>query len=262
MHKTKKSNAIIFFSIIILFVIQESFGQDTLSYPKIYPEGISFEYGLGNYSVKDEYISKEKYSGNLNYYSFGWIRKHDKYVYRLEMTYRNSNTIRNFNISSDLTQFSLNQGFLYPLKKKSLFKKDLFILLGPSIDFFFYYNKPNIASSQANFSQSFAGLFSLGFNTDVIYAINHKVQFESSLRLTALSLGFRMVDIQDNDQSSIKPLTLFSGLNSSFNLGARYFIYNQLSVKLAYKFELLRISKWDPLLAASGNVVLGLTYKF
>ena len=262
MHETKKPKVIIIFSVLILFIIPELFGQDTVICPTIYPGGISVEYGLGSYSVKDEYISKEKYSGSLPYYSFGWARKHNKYVYRLEMAYRNSDAIRNFNVSSGLTQFSLNQGFLYPLKKKSLFKKDLFIWLGPSTDFFFYYSKPNIGSSGINISQSVAGLFSLGFNTDVIYFINPKVQFESSLRLTALSLGVRLTDVQDDDQSFIKPLTLFSGLNSSFNLGTRYFIFNQLSVKLAYKFELLHINAWNPLLSASDNLVIGLTYRF
>jgi len=262
MAETKKTKAIIIFSALILFVIPELFGQDTLICPTIYPEGVFVEYGLGSYSVKDEYISKEKYSGNLPYYSFGWARKHNRYVYRLEMAYRNSDAIRNFNVSSGLTQFSLNQGFLYPLKKKSLFKKDLLIWLGPSTDLFFYYSKPNIGSSGINISQSVASLFSLGFNTDIIYPLSNKAHLESSVRLTVLTLGIRLTDIQDDDQSFIEPLTLFSGLNSSFNLGARYFIFNQLSVKLAYKFELLHINAWNPLLSASDNLVIGLTYKF
>ena len=257
-----KTKAIIIISAIVLFITQELLGQDTLISPNLYPEGISIEYGIGSYSVKDEYISKEKYSGNLPYYSFGWARKHNNYVYRLEMAYRNSNNINNYNVSSAITQFTLNQGFLYPLKEKLLFKKDLHIWLGASTNFFFYYAKPQIAVSGFDYAQSFAGLFSLGFNADVIYPINHKFQLESSLRLTVLSLGLRMVDSEEDDQAPVKPLTLFSGLNSSFDLGARYFIFNRLSVKLAYKFELLHISAWDPLLSASDNLIIGLTYKF
>jgi hypothetical protein len=252
----------IIISTIALFIVAETLGQDTLSHLNVYPGGVSIEYGIGSYSVKDEYISKEKYSGTLPYYSFGWARKHNKYVYRLEMAFRNSNSINNYNVSTNITQVTLNQGFLYPLKKMTLFKNDLFIWLGPSTEFFFYYSKPNIAVSGFDYAQSFAGLIALGFNADVIYPLKHNFQLESSLSLTVLSLGFRMVDVEEDDQSLVKPLTLFSGLNSSFDLGARYYIFNRLSVKLAYKFELTRISAWDPLLSASDNVIIGLTYRF
>ena len=257
-----KTKAKIIISAITLLIAVESPGQDTLNFKTVFPSGISIEYGIGSYSVKDEYISKEKYSGTLPYYSFGWARKHNKYVYRLEMAYRNSNNINNYNVSTNINQLTLNQGFLYPLKKMTLFKNDLFIWLGPSTEFFFYYSKPNIAVSGFDYAQSFAGLFALGFNADVICPLKRNFQLESSLNLTALSLGFRMVDSEEDNQSPVKPLTLFSGLNSSFDLGARYYLFNRLSVKLAYKFELTRISAWDPLLSASDNLIIGLTYKF
>ena len=248
--------------VIAFFNVVESPGQDTLGHHYSYPAGISIEYGIGSYSVKDEFISNEKYSGTLPYFSLGWAREHSKYVYRLDMVYRHSNNIKNNNVSSDLTQFMLNQGFLYPLKKKSLFKKDIFIWLGPSTEFFFYYSKPNIAFTGLNFSQSFAGLFSLGFNADFIYPLSRNFQLESSLHLTVLSLGLRMIDIGESDQSFIKPLSLFSGLNSSFKLSVRYYIIQRLSVKFYYKFELMHISAWDPLLSASDNLGIGLTYRF
>ena len=143
-----------------------------------------------------------------------------------------------------------------------LFKKELYIWLGPSTEFFFYYAKPHIAVSGFDYAQSFAGLFSLGFNADIVYSLNQSFQLESSLRSTVLSLGWRMVDSEEDDQSPVKPLTLFSGLNCSFNLGTRYYIFNRLSVIITYKFELTRISAWDPLLSTSNNATIGLTYRF
>ena len=249
-------------SAIALFIVAVSHGQNSLNNVNVYPAGISIEYGIGNYSVRDEYISKEKYSGTLPYYSLGWIRGHNRYIYQLDMAYRNSNNINNYNVSSDITQFTLNQGFLYPLKKKLLFKKELYIWLGLSTEFFFYYSKPHIAVSGFDYAQSFAGLFSLGFNADFVYPLNQSFQLESSLRSTVLSLGWRMVDSEEDDQSPVNPLTLFSGLNCSINLGARYHIFNRISIKLAYRFELTHISAWDPLLSTSNNAIIGLTFRF
>jgi len=251
-----------YFIFAILISIGNSLGQDSLNHQSIFPSGITIEYGFGNYSIKDEYISKEKYSGTLPYYSFGWARKHDKYVYRLDISYRNSNNIKNYNVTTDITQFTLNQGFLYPLRNISIFQKDLYLWLGPSTEFLYVYNDQNIAVAGFDYAQSFAGLFSLGLNVNGIYPLMHHLQLESSLRLTVLSLGLRMVDSDEDDQSPVKLLTLFSGLNSAFDLGTRYYLFNRLSIKLAYKFELTRISAWEPLLSASDNLIIGLTYSF
>ena len=251
-----------FFTFAILISIGNLPGQDSLNRQSTFPSGITIEYGFGNYSVKDEYISKEKYSGTLPYYSVGWARKHDTYIYRLDMSYRNSNKIKNYNVTTDITQFTLNQGFLYPLRNISIFQKDLYLWLGPSTEFFYFYNDQNIAVAGFDYAQSFAGLFSIGLNLNGIYPLRHHLQLESSLRLTVLSLGFRRVDNEEDDQSAVKLLTLFSGLNSSFDLGVRYYLLDRLSVKLAYKFELTRISAWDPLLSASDNLIIGLTYRF
>jgi len=250
---------IVLICLVILFIVKNSTGQDTMVQPQIFPSGISIEYGIGKYSVRDEYISKEQYSGSLPLYSVGWVRAHNKYVYKLDFTYRNSNQIKNNNVSTNITQFTLNQEFLYPLRTASLFKKDLYFWLGPSTEIFVYNNDQDIAVSGFDYAQSMAGMISLGINVDAIYPLKRKLSLESSLRLTVLSLGFRSVDSEEDDQSNVKPLFLISGLNASLDLGARYYLLNRLSLILAYKFEITSISAWEPLLSASNNLVIGLT---
>jgi len=257
-----KTKAIIIISTIALFVTMELLGQDTIDYKTVFPSGISVGYGQGLYSVKDEYISEEKYSGTIPYLSVGWARKHNKYLYRLEFEYRSSDEIKNYNISTNITQVTLNQGFLYPLKKRELFNKDLDLWIGPSTEFFFFYNKPNIAVLGFDYSQSIAALFSAGISIAGNYSLNSKFQIESLISTSVVSLGFRMVDMEEDDQSPVKLLTLFSGLNSSFDLGIRYYVLNNLSIKAGYKFELFRISAWNPLISTSDNLLIGLTYNF
>jgi hypothetical protein len=212
--------------------------------------------------VKDEYISKEKYTGTLPGYSIRWARHHDTRIYHLDMTYRNSDEIENYNVSTDITHFSLNQGFLYPLRAVSLFHRDLHLWLGPSTEIFFFYNDQNIAVSGFDYAQSALGLFSVGINVNGIYPVRNNLQLESSINLTILSLGFRLVDTEENDDSATKFLNTSSGLNSAFELRVRYSIARRLSVTLAYEFEMTRVSAWDSLLSASDNLVIGLTYGF
>ncbi len=252
----------IFISLAILLFAGKSFGQDSLSHRTVFPRGISVEYGLGNYSVRDEYISKEKYSGTLPLFKASWSRFHNKYGYYLDLEYRSSSKIKNYNISADIIQFSLNQGFLYPLSQMSLFTRDVYAFLGPSMGIYIFHNKQNVAVSGFDYSQSFAGLFSLGVSSEIIFPIRPALQAEGSFRLSILSLGLRMVDTEEEDESPAKLLTLLSGTNASIRLGIRYYLYGNFSLKLAYKLHVTRISSWDPLLSASDNLIFTLAYKF
>jgi hypothetical protein len=242
--------------------LQNLSGQDDIQTENIYPAGIYAEYSLGSMAVKDQYISKEKYTGPISQYRFGWAREHEKYIYRLRFGYGFSDQIKNNNARTRITQVFLNQGFLYPLKPVQLFHNDLHLLLGPSIDFMYFFNEPNIAVAGFDYSQSFAAMLSVGLNTDVVYPITQKFQIESFLSLSVLSFTFRAIDSDEDDASPAKLLTLFKGLNGTFNFGARYFIVNNLSLRVGYEFQLLTISPWDPITAASDHLVFGLTYRF
>lgn len=261
MRKLLKIKRIILISIVWVLYVRVS-AQDISLNKNEYPAGITFRYGLGSFALKDHYISNEKYSGKIQYLSVNWARKHEKYAYRLMMEYRNSDEIKNFNVSSSITQFSLNQGFLYLLKERKFLNKDLNLYLGPMTELFFFYNKPDIAVGGFDYAQSVAALFSAGIEFAGIYHIGSAFQIESSIYMTGLSLGFRMVDSEEDNQSPVKLLSLLSGLNGSFDLGIRYNVLSHFSIIAGYRFELCRISKWEPLTTASDNLVAGLNWNF
>jgi hypothetical protein len=237
-------------------------GQDTTNQKPIFPEGISLEYGIGSCAVTDEYISKEKYSGSLPYYCITWANQHSNYVYHVKIDFSNSSEIKNYNVSADIYQFTLNQGFSYALPEFTMFNKDAYLYLGPSTELFFYYNRQNIAVSGFDYAQSFALLISAGVNSQLLYKLWNDFNIEGSLDFNVFSLGFRMVDYEETDESPAKILTFISANNIAFTIGPRYYLFNNLSVKAAYYFHLTRISSWEPLLSASDNVVSTLTYGF
>ena len=248
--------------ILLLNYTANFFGQDSTNQKPIFPEGISLEYGIGSYAVTDEYISKEKYSGSLPYYSIIWASQHSNYVYHLKIDFSNSSEVKNYNVSADIYQFTLNQGFSYALPKFTMFNKDACLYLGPTTELFFYYNKQNIAVSGFDYSQSFALLISAGINSQLFYNLWSGFNIECGLDFNVISLGFRMVDEEETDESPAKILTLIAANNTVFTLGPRYYLFHNLSLKAAYLFHLTRISAWEPLLSASDNVVFSLTYGF
>ena len=237
-------------------------GQNSISHQTLFPKGISIEYGLGKYSVRDEYISKEKYSGTFPNFKANWSRFHNQYGYNVGFEYRSSSKIKNYNISADIKQFSLHQEYLYPLSPRSLFSRNYYAFLGPSTGIFFFYNRQKIAVGGFDYSFSYVALFSLGVSSEVIFPIGHRIQAEGSLRSSILSLGLRMVDMEEEEESPAKPLTVLSGTNASIRLGLRYYLWSDFSMKFAYRLQVLRISSWDPLLSASDDLLVTLTYKF
>ena len=239
----------------VLLHAQESPGRNGK-----FPTGLSFQYGLGSYAHTDEYISREKYSGSLPILQALWTHRHDRYVYHVGMEFGSSSEIRNANISSTVTQFSLRQGFLYPLPGFSLLSGNANAYVGPSTGIFVFTNKQHIAVSGFDYAQSTAALISLGLDSRLICPLSRRFHIESSLNFSVLSLGLRMVDMEESDESPVKLLTLFSGVNGSWELGMRYHLSEKLSMKTAYLLAAIRIGAWDPLYIASDNLILTLTY--
>ena len=250
------------FTIVFLSAVNMFGQQDSVSNGLDFPEGISIEYGIGSYAVTDEYISKEKYSGTMPHYGITWTNQHSNYVYHLKIDFSNSSEVKNYNVSAEVYQFTLNQGFSYALPKFSLFDKDAYLYLGPSTELFFYFNEQNIAVSGFDYAQSFALLISGGISSQLFYKLWNDFNLEGTLDLNVLSLGFRMVDTEESDESPAKILTLISANNIVFTLGPRYYLFENLSLKAAYLFHFTRIDTWEPLFSASDNIVFTLSYGF
>lgn len=251
-----------FFGLLFVMTNSDLSAQDSIDEKVTFPDGISLEYGIGSYAHTDEYISKEKYSGNLPYYKAGFANHHEKYVYQIGIEFRSASDIKNYNVSAEVYQFSLNQGFLYPLPEFSLFSKMAYAYIGPATEIFVYTNKQNIAVSGFDYAQSFAALLSLGLSCDLIYPLSGSFNIESSLSFSVLSLGLRMVDMEENDESPAKLLTLFSGTNGSFRVGIRYCLLNNLSLKASYLLGVTKISSLNSLHAASDNLIFTIIYGF
>ncbi|MBN1895942.1 hypothetical protein JW906_15765 [bacterium] len=247
--------------ILLLMTAMLLYAQEPQGQTRKFPAGLSLAYGIGSHAHTDEYISREKYSGSLPTVQAGWTNRHDSYVYHVGMEFGSSSEIKNANISSTVTQFSMRQGFLYPLPGFSLLSGKANAYVGPSTGIFVFTNKQHIAVSGFDYAQSIAALISLGLDSRLICPLSDRFNIESSLNFSVLSLGVRMVDMEENDESPVKLLTLFSGLNGSWDLGIRFFLSKKLSIKTAYLLGATRISSWDPLYIASDNLILMVTYE-
>jgi len=256
-----RSRAVI--SAILLLIALESPGQDTVNYKSGFPSGISVGYGPGSYSVKDEYVSREKYSGTLLFFNLEWVRFHNKNAYRLEFEYGHSSNISNNNISAEVVQFAFNQDFIYPVGNFSLFSGRVYTYLGPSTQFFYYDINYNFASPGTFITPKTFGIIgSLGINTGFIYPVNNKLKVEGFLRSNLLSFSGKKYDEQKYKNESVPTLlSVFTATKIDFDLSIRYYLVNRISISMGYKFDLSRIDKWNPYIAASNSLIASLNFR-
>lgn len=229
---------------------------------RAYPTGIALAYGIGAYSLKDEAISAQRYEGTLPYLSVSWARDHGRYIYRLDMEFRRSDAIRNYNVDASITRFALRQAFIYPVTTTRALGRDLGLFLGPAMEAAMLINEQHIAVGALGFAQSIAALISLGVHADGIMPVSKRLTARAALCTSVISLGIRGVDDEIDDASPARLLVLPSGVNASLEAGASYRVVEGLSVDLAYLFQVGRVAAWSPLLDASDSVVARLSWEF
>ena len=225
------------------------------------PTGFSLQYGLGQYALRDEFISRERYSGLLPRVSVEWARFHGKWGYRMVFEFRRGTDIRNNNVATEILHAALYRDYFYPLGRKSLFGNDAYLFLGPATGIHVYNNDQQIADQGAfDFDHSEATLFSLGLNAMAVVPFRPHLQIEGSLRLSLLAMGVRSIDVVEDEGSTGGILTTLSGTDPTAECGIRYFVKDRLSLKAAYQLQVLHISKWNPLLSVSDNLTISVSY--
>ncbi|MFQ5571349.1 MAG: hypothetical protein ACE5G0_16860 [Rhodothermales bacterium] len=238
-----------------------AWGQDTPQLRTLFPTGISVEYGLGNYSVRDEFFSEERYTGPLPFLSAGLSRFKGRMGYRIGLEFRSSSEIQNHNLSTDITHFMLYQDFLYAAGKVSLFSKDVHVFVGPTMEISAYTNRQNVTKVYLNEATSLALMLSLGGHAEIIVPIRPTFQVEWSVRSSLLSGTIRSTDEEEADADP-KLLSALSGMNAHTRLGTRFFFSRHLSAMLSYRLQIMRVSTWDSMLNASNNVIASVTVHF
>lgn len=258
-------NRILFTLLFLIVLCCGVFGQEIVSSSQaIFPFGLSLQAGLGSYAIRDEFISHEKYSGSLPVYLCMWTDATPRRASRISLEYRAGSEIKNYNVSTSITEFTFGLDYLYPIGKFSLLSKDVFAYLGPSPELFIHFRSQNIASGGSAITRaySFALLFSAGGTLELACPINETLLADVSLMTNVLSFGGRSVNPQNSEEPFLKLLTLFSGLRFKTDIGFRYALSSDFFVRLAYRLEVTRIDAWNYFISGSDMGVLSVHYGF
>jgi hypothetical protein len=249
--------------VIVIFPIVSSKAQDDIpKQPPVYPGGIFIEYGFGNYAIKDEYITDQKYSGYIPYFSLNWSRFKNGRGLLLDIESRSTSEIYNNAVACSITQNGLNQDFFYSLGKFGLFKNDVHAYMGPSINILLYTLNYKFGTYNHVTTESNGTIVSLGSNVQFVSNITKKFLAEGSIHLSLASICSKAFQSYKHDEPESKLLLVPKALNTDIAVGLRYYLFNSLSVRVSYKLQVFRINEWDPMISSSNNLIFSLTYHF
>lgn len=251
--------------VIIYFIIVFIFKSVNLMAQKEqfdFKGGLSFESGLSYLAIKDEFISKEKYTGVAPIYNIYWTKNYDDYRFCISFEMLNSAKIKNYNISAKATELSLNLSYLYSIGNLSIFNKKAQFFLGPYPEIFLHFRSENIAKGGNAFfdAYSFATLVSLGAKLKMELQLSNFFLLEGQFNTNVFSLAGKLVDPKNNNDQMIKFTTLFSDIRTSLKINIKYHMFSKLDIATGYRFNISNINSWDYLVSANDNYFLSLTY--
>ena len=235
--------------------------QTQLTMKNLLGDGIFVQGGLGYIALRDEYISKEKYSGSLSYFEAGWLKSHDSSAVRFGAEFRISSDLTNNNVTAKVTQAGLSLDYIYPIGSFQLFSHDIFAFLGPSMEVYSYNRTENIANGGSAIYNSSAEFYSLCVNSTFILPIGSDFSAECSGMLNLIGWGKRSVDSQNKKEKALKTISIFSGIRGYTNILLRYNVSDAFLLKAGYRFNICQSTSWDYLLSASDNLIFVITYR-
>jgi hypothetical protein len=222
--------------------------------------GLTLQGGIGYIAVRDEYISREKYSGSIPFYGVTWSKYHETYGFRLHLEYQHTPDLKDFNVTSEVHQFRISLEYLYPFADAIMCSKNVKVFLGPTAELFEFHRKDNIIGPEN--LQSNVALISGGIKSEAFWSLTESLQMRAAAHTTLLSMGFRSVNSNNSNEPSTKLLTPFRGMDADGEIAVSYQLMKPLSASIGYRFDVTRVSAWDYFISANDNVIISLSYVF
>jgi hypothetical protein len=140
------------------------------------------------------------------------------------------------------------------------------MFLGPSVDYYFYYNQQKFAGTGIYFDFSFVTMISAAADFYLQMPVGKRWFIEANIRFSILSLGLQMPDVMldegEEPGTTVKLLTPFSGLKTSLNISGGFMITTWLSFRIAYLGGYSNINIRERVITASDNLTGTIAFHF
>ena len=232
--------------IIFIFLAGKINAQEIVNIPKNnLTRNLSLHTNLGFSSITDRQISEYTYFGTTTCLGLSYFKMYQTFGSFFRLNYENGSNIEYENTSAATYNILLSYGKVYPVKGINLFGNDLQTYMGPSSDIYFHLRTQNASLNIMAPTFSYALLFSLSFNTIVVYPINSLLACEGDFSVTAISFGSRFPNIVSEQINLFKLLPFYKALRNSDRIALVYRPYGFLQLKAGYEFNFFGIKSFE-----------------
>lgn len=205
--------------------------------------GLNVEYGISGVALKDQYISKERYTGSLQTIGIWYGRLTDRRGWQLGMTNQQGSDLKNHAIRAEFERVSLNFDQFFQMKTFNLLAKPASWYFGPSVEYFEYELINRFSSIHKAYSELI--MVSMGINAMLEWELTGKLTLSAFVRGNVIGVNAKTHDEQRHtDQNSILQ-TFIKANNLNGDLFIRYRVIKRISLGLKGKAQYTRSTGWE-----------------
>lgn len=225
-----------------------------------YPGGFSIQAGMLTSVMRDDFISRDKYSDTYPFAEVKWRYLLTDGMVEIQVQHGNTETLSSGTISSWYETSVLQLNLLYRIKQGLGERDGLVLYLGPQLGFFSYFFSHTFASLTRYESEG--SILSLGFAVKLAFPIRSRLQTDISLSSSLLSQVQKSFDYRryPNSESNTKLSLPTASGSSDIELGIRTQLNKKISGRLGYGLSVSRIGEWENFVEASDIYSFELTY--
>ena len=230
-----------YLTIILIIVIGlPLFSQESRPLNRL---GLNVEYGIGGVALNDQYISKERYTGSLQFIGIWYGRLIERRGWQLGISNQNDSDLENHAIRAEFSRVSVNFDQFFQMKTFNLLAKPASWYFGPSVEYFEYELINRFSSSHKVFTELI--MVSMGINAMLDWELTNKLTLSAFVRSNVIGVNAKTHDERRHrDQNSILQ-TFIKANNLNGDLFVRYRIIKRISVGLKGKAQYTRSTGWE-----------------
>jgi hypothetical protein len=231
--------------------------QDMGNAPQSHGEGLTLSGGVSRLVLRDEYVSREKYSAVLPLFGITWTHFRSAFAYAVAFQYQSTTQLKNYNVSAQVRETSLRFDVLVPLTNGTLLGRNASVWLGPGSEIFLHDRRQDMAGDWK--ASSSLGSLNATVNAELFCDIGSSLQVEGVTQISLVSLTGKSSAERENH---VRLLSVFSALRAEGEIHLRFCFSESLSLTAGYRFQVTRISAWDFFISGSDNGIVAITYDF
>jgi hypothetical protein len=247
--------------LLVLMIPSPGLTQEPPAPSDLFLTGLTISTGVGHYSMRDQLLLGERFTGTGSFSEISWARFEDGRGSRMTLGLRASGDVRNHTLSAAASGVTLDLEACNRIGTLPVLGRRATVCLGPSAGAAVFTDDKDPLHTGSEPAISSSVFISAGAISGVVLPLNPRLTARATGRFDLFSVGLRTLGPTTAD---LPPKSLHRAANATYGsagISLRYELDEPLSVGLGYVAQFMRIGSWEYLGLARSRLVAAVTLR-